>query len=107
MLATWSVNNSIFVYVITALIHAIAVFVNYRHERIYLLDEENKVYSFIVGSDFITSGYHNIYIRLNRILQVGASSNEIPKYELVLDGVKIDRHVLTKRPSSDVRSLRR
>ncbi|GBG29523.1 Hypothetical Protein FCC1311_057442 [Hondaea fermentalgiana] len=107
MLATNNANSSIFVYVLVALIQSAAVFLNYRHERIYLLDEENKTYSFIVGPDSVTSDYHNIYIRLNRKMQVGMRDNEVPRYNLVLDGVKIDKYKLNKRPTTDVRALRK
>lgn len=104
--ATNSTSNSMFVYVLLVFCQSLAVTMSYRLERVYVLDEGTKTYAFMVGSAITNGRYHNIYIRLSKEKSVGPAAT-LPRYNLVLDGVKIDRQLLTKRSSGDIKSLRK
>jgi len=105
LLVTNTFESSLFVYSVLMLAQSFAIAISFQNERIYVLDEGSKTYSFIVGDRIATGKYHNIYIRLSK--ETLTRKYDRPKYHLVLDGVKVDRQRLTTRPSTDLKSLRR
>jgi hypothetical protein len=98
------------VYVSLLWVYNVAAVVNYRHERIYILNEGSSTYSFVVGTKSYTGQYHNVYVRLRKVSDDSARKDEgeeLPRYELVLSGLYMDQVSLSGRPTTEVKTLRR
>jgi hypothetical protein len=101
------------VYVSMLWVYNVAAVINYRHERVYILNEGSSTYSFVVGPKSYTGQYNNVYVRLRKVSDDAARAprkgdgSELPRYELVLNGLYIDQVSLSGRPSTEVKILRK
>jgi hypothetical protein len=101
------------VYVTLLWVYNVAAVINYRHERIYIINEGSSTYSFVVGTRSYTGRYHNVYVRLRKVSDDSPKAprkdegEELPRYELVLNGLYMDQVSLSGRPTTEVKTLRK
>ena len=94
---TENVTSTFFPYPLWVLVFSLIAAAHYSNVRVYTLDHASNSYTFSVGRLSVSSGMHNIYVRLCKSAGSG--------FFLVLDGCRVDRHVLT-RPSENEVAMR-
>jgi len=96
-------------YLIVLLIYCTCAYIQYNDDKVIILDEGSMTYCLTVNKRRIVGNYHNIYIRLvlERSNVLAKKHDHVPAYRLVLSGVKIDPTQLTRKPTDDIKGLRR